>query len=97
MDLNYKVTNIFPVPIHQFDVNGFDEIQNELIDYAYGLKKKEPKGVLISNYGGWQSSNFYIDNEDDVLHHFMINCLSGFPVIKESLDMVNSIFSPFKF
>ena len=87
MDLNYKVTNIFPVPIHQFDVNGFDEIQNELIDYAYGLKKKEPKGVLISNYGGWQSSNFYIDNEDDVLHHFMINCLSGFPVIKESVNM----------
>ena len=87
MDLNYKVTNIFPVPIHQFDVNGFDEIQNELIDYAYGLKKKEPKGVLISNYGGWQSTNFYIDNEDDVLHHFIINCLSGFPVIKESVNM----------
>ena len=87
MDLNYSTRNIFPVPIHIFDVNGFDEIQNELIDYAYGLKKKEPKGVLISNYGGWQSSNFYIDNEDDVLHHFMINCLSGFPVIKESVNM----------
>ena len=87
MDLNYKVTNIFPVPIHQFDVNGFDEIQNELIDYAYGLKKKEPKGVSISNYGGWQSTDFYIHNEDDVLHHFMINCLSGFPVIKESVNM----------
>ena len=87
MDLNYKVTNIFPVSIHQFDVNGFDEIQSELIDYAYGLKKKEPKGVAISNYGGWQSTDFYIDNEDDVLHHFMINCLSGFPVIKESVNM----------
>ena len=46
MDLNYKVTNIFPVPIHQFDVNGFGEIQDELIDYAYNLKK-EDKGVTL--------------------------------------------------
>ena len=29
--------------IHQFDVNGFGEIQNQLIDYAYDLKKKNQK------------------------------------------------------
>ena len=67
MDLSYKNINLFPVPMHQFDVNGFSEIQNELINYAYDLKQKEPKGVIISNYGGWQSSNFSVNNEDDVL------------------------------
>ncbi len=87
MDLNYKVTNIFPVPIHQFDVNGFDEIQNELINYAYGLKKKEPKGVSISNYGGWQSSWFFLSNKDDILHSFLVNCLSEFPNIKKSVNI----------
>ena len=87
MDLNYKVTNIFPVPIHQFDVNGFDEIRDKLIDYAYDLKKREPEGVSISNHGGWQSPDFSVNNEDDVLHYFIINCLAGFPVIDESFNI----------
>ena len=86
MDLNYKVTNIFPVPIHQFDVNGFIEIQDELIDYAYNLKK-EDKGVKISNYGGWQSSSFRVENEDDLLHFFLINCLASFPPLKKTVNM----------
>ena len=86
MDLNYSTINLFPVPIHIFDVNGFDEVKNELIDYAYNLKK-EDEGVSISNYGGWQSSGFEIVNEDDVLHSFLINCLSDFPSLKKSIDM----------
>ena len=66
MDLNYSNINLFPSVIHQFDVNGFSEIQNELIDYAYDLKNKEPEGVIISNQGGWQSLDFSVNNEDDV-------------------------------
>ena len=42
MDLNYSTVNIFPVPIHQFDVNGFSEIQNELIDYVHKMREKDP-------------------------------------------------------
>ena len=86
MDLNYSIENIFPVPIHIFDVNGFDEIKNELIDYAYNLKKKD-EGVIISNYGGWQSSFFAINDESDLLQCFIINCLSEFPTIKKTTDM----------
>ena len=41
MDLNYRTNLLFPVPIHQFDVNGFSEIQDKLIDYAYDLKKRD--------------------------------------------------------
>ena len=86
MDLNYKTNLIFPIPIHQFDVNGFSEIKDELIDYAYDYKKKDPKGVSLSNRGGWQSEGFEIINEDDVLQLFLINCLSNFPPIKESVE-----------
>ena len=86
MDLNYSTKNIFPVPIHIFDVNGFDEIQNRLIDYAYNLRE-EDEGVCISNSGGWQSNSFCVENEDDVLHNFIINCLAGFPVIDETFNM----------
>ena len=87
MDLNYKTNLIFPTPIHQFDVNGFSEIQDELIDYAYDFNKKDPIGVSISNRGGWQSKGFDIINEDDVLQLFLINCLSNFPPIKESVEL----------
>ena len=87
MDLNYNTLNLFPSVIHIFDVNGFSEVQDELINYAYDLKKKEPEGVIISNQGGWQSSDFNVKNEYDSLHSFIINCLAGFPVIDESFNI----------
>ena len=87
MDLNYKVTNIFPVPIHQFDVNGFSEIQDELIDYVYKMREKDPVGHTISNRRGWQSSCFSLENEDDILQSFLSKCLGKFPTIKKSVRL----------
>ena len=86
MDLNYSTTNLFPSVIHQFDVNGFDNIQNQLIDYAYNLKKKDSEGVIYSNHGGWQSPSFIVKDENDLLHSFLINCLSNFPNIDKSIN-----------
>ena len=87
MDLNYNTVNLFPSIIHQFDVNGFDEIQNQLIDYAYQFKNKDPEGVIYSNHGGWQSHNFdVVKDENDLLHSFLINCLSNFPNIDKSIN-----------
>ena len=87
MDLNYKTNLIFPVPIHQFDVNEFSEIQDELVDYVYKMREKDPVGNKISNRCGWQSSPFEIVNEDDVLQSFLTNCLAEFPPIKKSIKL----------
>ena len=87
MDLNYSTKNIFPSLVHIFDVNGFDEIQDKLIHYAYQFKDKDPDGVIYSNKGGWQSPDFSLNNEDDVLHNFIINCLAEFPAIDKSINM----------
>ena len=87
MDLNYKTVNIFPVPVHQFDVNGFSEIQDDLIDYVYKMKEKDPVGHTISNRRGWQSSCFSLENEDDILQNFLTNCLSEFPPIEKSIKL----------
>ena len=81
------IHSIFPNLIHCIEVDNFKKVQNKLIDYAYDLKKIEPEGVSISNYGGWQSPDFSVNNEDDVLHNFIINCLAGFPVIDESYNI----------
>tara|TARA_B100001989_G_C24338145_1_gene363610 strand:- start:76 stop:675 length:600 start_codon:yes stop_codon:yes gene_type:complete len=86
VDLNYNSINVFPTIIHQFDVNGFDDIQNQLIDYAYEFKNKNPEGVKVSNYGGWQSPNFDVNDENDLLQSFIINCLSNFPNIDKSIN-----------
>ena len=87
MDLSYNTVNIFPVPIHIFDVNGFSEIQDELIDFVYKMREKDPVGHTISNRRGWQSSCFSIVNEDDVLKKFLTNCLAVFPPIKKSVKL----------
>ena len=87
MDLNYKTVNIFPVPVHQFDVNGFSEIQDELIDYVYKMREKDPVGHTISNRRGWQSSCFSLENEDDILQNFLTNCLSEFPPIEKYIKL----------
>ena len=87
MDLNYRTNIIFPVPIHQFDVNGFSEIQDELIDYVYKMREKDPVGHTISNRRGWQSSCFSLENEDDILQNFLTNCLSEFPPIEKSIKL----------
>ena len=33
-----KTINLFPISIHQIDVDGFDEVKNNLINYIYNLK-----------------------------------------------------------
>ena len=86
MDLNYRTNIIFPVPIHQFDVNGFSEIQDELIDYVYKMREKDPVGNTISNRRGWQSSCFSIENEDDILQNFLTNCYQNFHLLKNLLN-----------
>ena len=87
MNLSYSNINLFPSVIHQFDVNGFNEIQDELIDFVYNMREKDPVGHTISNRRGWQSSCFSIDNEDDVLKKFLTNCLGEFPPIKKSVRL----------
>ena len=71
-------------------MNGFEEIQNDLIDYAYDLKNNQPKGGSISNRGGWQSSCFLLNNENDTLQSFLMDCLGEFPPIKKSVDLIVS-------
>ena len=44
MNLSYSNINLFPSVIHQFDVNGFNEIQDELIDFVYNMREKDPVG-----------------------------------------------------
>jgi len=89
VDLNYRTNLLFPVPIHQFDVNGFSGIKDKLIDYAYDCKKKDPESYSISNSDEWQSITFSFNNKNkkDILQSFLTNCLAELPSIKKSVDL----------
>ena len=52
------------------------------------MRKKDPKGVSISNRGGWQSSGFEVKDENDKLHNFLFNCINGFPHINYKVNFL---------
>ncbi len=82
VDLNYNLQNIFPVSIHQFRINDFDDMKGKLINYAYDTKKKDSLGAIISNRGGWQSSPIdFTKNDNLFLSNFLSNCLSELPFL----------------
>ena len=93
MDLSYSTGNIFPVPIHVFDIKDFNLYQKDLIDYVYTLRSKYPKTCKGSNYGvessirwkteGWQSETFPLNDESDKLHSVLMSCITSLPVLKE--------------
>ena len=97
MDLNYSIENIFPTPIHILDLNQFDEIRDNLINYAYDLQKKNPVSIGSSEQEGWdychplegwQSPRFKVNhNNNDLLQNYLISILSQLDFIKESVGM----------
>ena len=48
--------NIFPVPIQITELELYVE---SLIEFCYEMKRKDERGVEISNIGGWQSDNIF--------------------------------------
>ena len=58
MNAKYSYVNLFQSPVHVFDIDEFDKLQDDLIDHVYKLKKQDPNGHIISNRNGWQSKGF---------------------------------------
>ena len=48
--------NIFPVPIQ---ITELELNVESLIEFCYEMKRKDERGVEISNIGGWQSDNIF--------------------------------------
>ena len=57
---------LFPTIIHHVKVNNFKFIQDELVNFAYQEREKDPIGVEKSNKGGWQSKDNY-NNHHNIL------------------------------
>ena len=63
----YKVQMLFPVCLHEYDFDEFD--QDGLIKFCYEQKEKNPEGQLKSNRGGWHSSFFSLEDDNIISTH----------------------------
>ena len=64
---NYKVQMLFPVCLHDYVFDEFDE--EGLIKFCYEQKEKDSEGQVKSNRGGWHSSFFDIRDENIISTH----------------------------
>ena len=53
----------FPTPIWASKIQNFENINNEMFQYITSLQKKDPLGIVKSNFKGWHSKNFDLKND----------------------------------
>ncbi len=66
----------FPVMMHITEIGNFKGIKRDLIKCAYNYRKKDPKGRIISNTGGWQSS--LIQNENNIIRSTLLRGIADY-------------------
>ncbi len=53
----------FSTPVWATKINNYKEINEEMFSYIDDLKKKDPDGVTKSNFKGWHSKDFDLNDE----------------------------------
>ena len=59
---NYTIKMLFPTCIHEYVYDKFNT--DELINFCYDQRDKNPDGQFNSNRGGWHSKFFDIEDEN---------------------------------
>ena len=65
-----KTHKFFPVPIFEFKIQNHEVLNEKLEEYIYKLQEIDPKGMKLSNSGGWHSPYFKI-GESELLKDFV--------------------------
>ncbi len=78
----YNAISIFPTILHHFQIEDFNDIQDNLINYVKLENGKDPEGKTQSNRGGWQSRDYY---------HTFDNPLKS--ALAEALPQLTKIFN----
>ena len=53
----------FSTPVWTTKINDYKNINKEMLEYVFDLKKKEPKGIVKSNFIGWHSNDFDLNDQ----------------------------------
>ena len=89
MDLNYKVTPIFPTCIHSLEIDNFDTYRDQLVREIYQERDEDPVGRKKSNYGGWQSKQVDIhESKLETLKKVIVDSLPQLKSLSNSVSMI---------
>lgn len=77
-----NVFKIFPIPVFEYQITDYKQINLELKNYIYKLKNLYPEGIKKSNQGGWHSPNFDIRNSSSA-KNFFLKIKNKLPIIFE--------------
>ena len=61
----------FSTPIWASKIDDYKKINQEMLDYIFDLQKKDPEGIVKSNFSGWHSHDF--DLNDDFKATYVFN------------------------
>ena len=78
-----KTHRMFPVPLFQYEIDNYNELNTQLEEYIYGLQKMDKEGQKVSNAGGWHSPYFNIKDSDLLKKFLAIVHKYLFKIIKE--------------
>ena len=53
----------FSTPVWTSKINDYKNVNNEILNYIFDLQKKNPEGITKSNFKGWHSSDFDLNDE----------------------------------
>jgi len=62
--MNNNMHIFFSTPIWTSKINSFEEINDEMHRYIISQKKKDPLGIVKSNFKGWHSKNFNLQDKE---------------------------------
>ena len=63
---NIRIHKFFPVPVFEQKLENYKELNPQLENFIYDLKKNDPEGQKRSNAGGWHSPFFNINESEPV-------------------------------
>ena len=99
-----KTHKMFSVPLFQYEIENYNELNIQLEEYIYGLQKMDKRGLKVSNAGGWHSPYFNIQENNllrkflAIVHKYLFKIIKEFgwkyAVEKIQIDGMWSIINP---
>ena len=77
---NIIIHKFFPVPVFEQKLDNYKDLNSQLENYIYDLKKKDPQGKKRSNAGGWHSP-FFDMKESELIKEFISSFNTSLPEI----------------
>ena len=86
INLDYNYINLFPLTLHQLQIEGFENKKQELIEFAYNLRHTTNVNIQNTNKGGWQSKVYKV-NGDNFIESLLLNTFNSIPAFNNNIKL----------